>query len=355
MSRSVALRKPAIAKSAVSERGTKTIGAFATWQPKYAEYGIATFPVSLEGEKKPLVGGYLKLGLATSRRLAFRFPKSNAFGFALGQRSGIAVLDIDIPDERVLADAMSRHGATPVVVRTGSGNWHAWYRHNGEKRLIRPWTDRPIDLLGAGYVVAPPSKGAYEPYTFVHGGLDDLGNLPLMRGLEDLQPTRGRPASPVIRQGSRNNQLWEHCMIQARHCDDIDALIDVARTFNQCCEPPLSENEVIKAAASAWGYQQSGNNWFGSNGMVAVPRNILHCLDPDELFLFMRLRDAHVGLRNHFAIAVEAMSNSLGWDKRRFKRARDGLIAKDVIEFVHRGGKYKGDASLYRFTNVLLP
>jgi hypothetical protein len=34
------------------------------------------------------------------------------------------VLDIDTTDERVLADAIYRHGATPIIIRTASGKFH---------------------------------------------------------------------------------------------------------------------------------------------------------------------------------------------------------------------------------------
>jgi hypothetical protein len=74
-----------------------------------------------------------------------------------GARSNVTVLDVDIGDERVLSDALARHGETPLVVRSGSGKYHAYYRHNGERRRIRPWRGLPIDLLGeGGLVVAPP-------------------------------------------------------------------------------------------------------------------------------------------------------------------------------------------------------
>ena len=52
-------------------------GLFAEWQPRYAALGLATFPVV---GKKPAVRGYLHVGLPTSRRLASKFPKSDAFG-----------------------------------------------------------------------------------------------------------------------------------------------------------------------------------------------------------------------------------------------------------------------------------
>jgi hypothetical protein len=49
--------------------------------------------------------------------------------------------------------AREQPGRTPIAVRTGSGNRQAWYRHNGEERLIRPEHDRPIDVLVGGVVI----------------------------------------------------------------------------------------------------------------------------------------------------------------------------------------------------------
>ena len=49
------------------------------------------------------------------------------------------MLDIDTTDERALADALIRHGDTPFITRTASGKFHALYRHNGERRRIRPF------------------------------------------------------------------------------------------------------------------------------------------------------------------------------------------------------------------------
>jgi hypothetical protein len=84
-------------------------GIFAHWQPIYSEHGIATFPVRLGEVKKPAVKNYLKIGKAASAAFAERFGEASAFGFAC-ERSKIAVLDVDTDDERVLADALDRHG-----------------------------------------------------------------------------------------------------------------------------------------------------------------------------------------------------------------------------------------------------
>jgi hypothetical protein len=102
------------------------MGRFAEFQPRYAEHRIATFPVNITvREKRPAVRHYQRAGLRASGELARKFPEAQAFGFVCGPRSRITVLDIDTPDDRVLADALSRHGQTPFIVLSGSGNRQA--------------------------------------------------------------------------------------------------------------------------------------------------------------------------------------------------------------------------------------
>jgi hypothetical protein len=157
---------------------------FGQWQPNYAAHRIATFP--LRGDKVPAIRGYNRVGLPASGQLAAKYPHAGALGFMCGARNKVTVLDADSTDENVLADALSRHGATPLVVRTASGKWHAYYKHNGERRRIRAWgEDCPIDLLGGGVAVAPPSRIARGSYQIFQGSLDDLDRLPLMGGLDD--------------------------------------------------------------------------------------------------------------------------------------------------------------------------
>jgi hypothetical protein len=96
---------------------------FENWQAEYAAHRIATFPIG--PNKIPLVKHHSRFGLVGSAKIARRFADASAIGFMGGPRSGITVLDVDTNDERVFADALNRHGPTPVVVRTGSGNL-AW-------------------------------------------------------------------------------------------------------------------------------------------------------------------------------------------------------------------------------------
>src|SRR5437868_7031515 len=146
--------------------------SFRDWQPLYADHGIPTFPVQIApGAKKPMVSNYGRFGLPASSKIARKFPDATAIGFMAGRRTGLTILDVDTADERVLADALDRYGPTPVIIRPGSGKFHAWSRHNGEKHLIRKLEPgKPIDLLASGFVVAPPSRGIKGDYQFIEIG-----------------------------------------------------------------------------------------------------------------------------------------------------------------------------------------
>ena len=122
---------------------------------QYAEKRIATFPVGKD--KKPAIKNWNKIGLKGSENLAAKFRDHDALGFPLGPRSAVTVVDIDIKDPALLDDTQARYGHSPFIVETGGG-YHAYYKHAGERRHIRPWgPEFPVDVLGGGYAVAAPS------------------------------------------------------------------------------------------------------------------------------------------------------------------------------------------------------
>ena len=309
--------------------------SFGNWQPQYAAHGIATFPVCLGDDGKvPAIKGWQRIGLPASGKLAQKYADAVAFGFCPGRRSGVTVLDVDLPDERVLADALDRHGHTPMVARTGSGNRQAWYRHDGEGRLVRPEPTRPIDILGGGFVVAPPSRGIKFNYQFIEGSLDDLDRLPLLRGLSKNFNGRTTTAAPRdserIRQGSRNATLWEHCMRAAHHCDGFDALLDVARTRNaEFSSPPLPDPEVVKIAASAWNYTERGENRYGRPGVFfdAAQADELIRTDPD-LYLLLSFLRANNGPDRKFMATNEGLAKILHWRTKRVAATRHRLLTE---------------------------
>jgi hypothetical protein len=270
----------------------------------------------------------MKIGMRGSAELASKYTGADAFGFVLGAKSRLTVLDVDTPCERVLADAIDRHGNTPCVVRSASGNWQLWYRHNGEGRRIRPEPDRPIDILGGGFVVAPPSKVTKGRYGFMQGGLDDIGSLPVMRAVESPQGP-----SEMIGQGQRNDSLWRHCMAQARYCDDLASMMDVAFTFAEQMQPPLSMGEIERTALSAWGYQDRRENWFGEGKRLVyhfdeVDNLLLSAPDAFGLLTFVK---RHHGPHPTFCLPNAMHERFAGWGLPRFRKARATLLSREYI------------------------
>jgi hypothetical protein len=332
----------------------RSVGVFSQWQAVYAEQGISTFPVN--NNKCPVVKGFLDIGRGRSRALVSKFGDSQALGFVAGARNGITVLDIDTKDERVLSDALARHGDSPIVIRTASGKFHVWYAHNRELRMIRPWDGLEIDLLGEGLVVAPPSVLGSGHYEIIKGSLDDLEMLPKMRGLNGISEGIGSisktPGNGGIKEGQRNLKLFRHCMYHARYCDLLDDLIDVARTYNEeILQPPLNDAEVLKVARSAWEYEERGQNWVGHGRIVAIGHNEIDGLldeNPDAFILLTKLRRHHW---NHDFVVANKMSDIMPggrWTIKRFASARRELEQRGYLKQVRPASRKNGPA-LYRW------
>jgi len=301
-------------------------GVFSQWQPRYAERDIPTFPVN--ADKKPAIRRWNQITLGGSSRLAQRFQQADAFGFQLGPRSQITALDVDSQDEVILADALSDHGDTPFIVRTGGG-YHAYYSYSGERRHIRPYHNKPIDILGGGFVVAPPSISEKGTYQIIAGTLDDLTNLPPIHVVLD-----GLRAGACIPEGTRNNSIFQFALEQARHCDSFDALLDVIRTRNMECEPQLAGDVLISTAKSAWRYEEEGRNLVGRGRSVVTPHAVIDELmgESQDAFVLLTLLQRYHWGRNF--VLANAMADQLGWTRKRFAAARSLLQGLGFIRLV---------------------
>jgi len=341
-------------------------GAFSRFQPVYAEHGVPTFPVEIiedgsgKNRKKPMLTHWRNVGLPGSAKLAAKpkFADIDLFGYHTGRQGGITVLDIDTTDEKVAEDAIRRHGKPRIITRTASGKQHLLYRYNHERRVIRPWQGRDIDLLGSGgFAIAAPSKVATDSYEIIHGHFDDLDRLTPMTGVDDfkvaaritasfpaLTPTFERNARVPI--GRRNDALLHHCLVHAPHCDTLEDLVDVAQTFylRDCeREPAMTDAEIRGTALSAWTMQIEGRNWIQQRGRRVVFHHDdidgLMRTDPDAFLLEAMLRRHHW---NRDFVIANAMAESMpggGWTLRRFRDARLVLLELGRIELARRAGR----------------
>jgi hypothetical protein len=322
-------------------------GLYSQWQPTYAAHGFTTIPCSTD-EKGALIKGSLgRVGLNGSNELAAKFTDTNAFGIPCGPRNGLTVLDVDSKHQRVLDDAVARHGEPRIIVRTASRKYHCYYSHNGERRHIRPWPGLPIDLLGSGFVYGPPSLYGRGQYEIIHGKLDDLDRLTKLRGIDQNVGRASQPQrAETVRKGRRNDWLWKQCMRHAHHCDDLAALVDVARTQNESCNPPLPDADIMSIARSAWKITEEGRNYFGQHGARFSLAEVIAMITMPDAFTLLGYLRAMNGRTAEFWIA-NGLARTFTWDRERFARARKQLIALGHVRQTKPARKHS--PALYRW------
>ena len=329
------------------------MSVFGEWQPVYAAVNVPTFPVKIVGNDKiPAVRGWQRVGLRGSAELAIKFSGAETLGIRLKHR--FMLVDVDTQDENVLADVLSKHGDTPLIARTTSkGGFHvyygyssdAWERYGEQRRAIRPENGKPIDYLGTGFAVAPPSRTAKGRYEFLRGSIEDIPSLPPFGGIVPSRQTGLDTTEAVVCperaaiKGTRNNALFRACMRQAHKAASFEELLAFALGINADLSPPMENEEVMKVASSAWGYTERGENRFGQHGAyfpVEEFASFLH--DQDAFFLLAFLR-VHNGPRVQFWVS-NGLSENLGWRVKRLAAARQRLIDLGCIEQIRRPSRH---------------
>ena len=100
------------------------------------------------------------------------------------------------------------------------------------------------------------------------------------------------------------------------------------------CEPPLPDDVIVTTAKSAWRYEQEGKNLVGRGRAVVTPHWVvdeLICESQDAFVLLTLLQRHHWG--RSFVLA-NAMSDQLGWTRKRFATARTVLRVPRLIRLV---------------------
>jgi hypothetical protein len=333
-----------------------------------AERGLAVIPCPGDDGKSPRgsVAGYHRWsrppGPDAIRRFAAEHGDANIG--VITSLSGLTIFDVDEGGRD--ADKIIRlAGDTPLITRTPSGGLHLWYRSSGERNANLRASGLAVDVKGlsAGIIIVPPSfrRSTRVPYSFERGCWDDLHRIPFAKPGSLSAGLRGMGGSKsVIQRGERNNRLFKIALRQARHCDDLDSLIDAIATINGGLPESLTENEIVRLAASAWEYEATGRNWVGDQPRAVLVADTVKQLSmapngPDALVLLSNLLVAHGARRKRgepFAISPRAMSGSvLCWGRNRIRNARQTLIELGFLFEEHRGGSSPGDHSLFRFVD----
>lgn len=318
-------------------------GTFATWQPEYEERGLPTFPFIASGDRKrPTVRGYSRMGLPTSRQLALKYPDADGLACQAGARNKLTVIDVDARNaegERLLADTQRQYGPSKFIVRTGNGGFHAYYKHNGENRKIRPDPRRQIDLLGGGPIALPPSRGSRWKYEIIHGTLDDLTALTVLR------PSQAPPISPVspadavhaAQVGERDAKFWPYIAGWAKQAASFEMLFDHAQEINSMMAVPLPDADVAAKCKYWWDKTIRGENRFGLGQFQMVDHSRVDNLmmsDPDGFLLLTFLQRHHWGREFTLANETCTLMPGGGWRRQRFTAARARLIHAGLLAVV---------------------
>jgi hypothetical protein len=331
---------------------------FSDWQPVYAEHGIATFPVMITPDrKKPMITNWQKVGMRGSTDLANKFPDATAFGFLCGKRNKVALVDIDSPDEKLLASALDLYGPTPVIIKTGSGKgFHLPYRFNGEPRRIRPNKEMAIDILGeGGYTVAALSIGLKAPYALIEGKFEDFADLPFMRvpantntsAQEGPLPSPHERSSlvPPLRDGEgRNVHLYNALRpLALRSAKTEEESRQMAIGINDRFAEPQPLNDVDWTVRSVWRQKIRGTLLVPGCEATALVRQHeareLIKLDARALGLLTYLRNEHGWRGGGPFFIANGMAPHIGMSRHVLRRTLGLLMVTGKLKLLRKGGE----------------
>ena len=212
-------------------------------------------------------------------------------GYVLGRDAGVWVLDVDKPD--ALIKLIEEHGRLPktMVVRTGSGGRHIYFRYppDGEpirnRVRFRPGLDVRSDN---GFVVAPPSKhvsgGEYvweyaetladapawlldmvrtkdRKSEYDHDESVDVVNIDPVKRLQRAIQYAIRIEPAVEGQGG-DQQTLRMGSVGYAFGVDLDKWYEWVRVnWNPSCKPPWDTNDLYQKVENAYTYNDRAFGW----------------------------------------------------------------------------------------------
>ena len=212
--------------------------------------GLSIFPECGRG-KKPLTRHGFKDASRDVNQIAawsLEWPHCN-WGVALGKHSGCCVLDFDTKDG--VANFEREHGRLPVTytVKTARGT-HLYFRLPSRGIATRKLEGGELRSEGA-YVVG---EGSTHPSGALYECVVDVAIAEFPPSiLERIQAKSTIEVQPekCILQGERNECLFHIAIGAARNGAMEFGVLQLLRTENSRCVPPLQEHELKCIAKSA--------------------------------------------------------------------------------------------------------
>lgn len=197
-----------------------------------------------------------------------RWPDANV-GIVTGRVSGLVVFDVDPAHggEQSLAELELRYGALPHTIEavTGGGGRHVYFLYPALPVANRAGFHAGLDFRGdGGYVVAPPSVHESGVYYAWRDGCDPrdapLAAMPPWL-VTDLRTERLRRPHTAqywrsllregVQEGERNTTVASLTGHLLWHGVDPEVAAELLLCWNAVrCNPPLSEEEVLRTVAS---------------------------------------------------------------------------------------------------------
>ena len=158
----------------------------------------------------------------------------------------------------------------------------------------------------------------------------------------------------AVREGERNGTLWRWCMVQARYCDDVHALIDAAQTWAAGMPVPLDLREIERTARSAWRYELKGQNFVGLRRPQITLRDkaVDDLIDEPAAFSLLQIFQRYHSRKSVFRISPTAMAQQKNppWHRSRIEHARDVLVERGYLTVVRAPDPLRRLAGVYQLT-----